>query len=119
MSLESGARSSPVPSVKLVPCKKKKSRDDWVTRIFAGDDTTGTKCGVTCLLACILLILSPRHARGGSRQRLREDAMANDDLESSQMGNSVGNAEAARPGRTSIADPLPQIVYTDLREWIE
>src|SRR5258708_23514311 len=35
------------------------------------------------------------------------------------MGNSVGNAEAARPGRTSIADPLPQIVYTDLREWIE
>ncbi len=45
--------------------------------------------------------------------------MANDDLESSQMGNSVGNAEAARPGRTSIADPLPQIGYTDLREWIE
>src|SRR5262249_25593115 len=48
-----------------------------------------------------------------------ENAMAKDDRESLQMGNAIGNAQAAKAGCTSVAGLRPQIAYTDLREWIE
>src|SRR5215510_14610271 len=44
--------------------------------------------------------------------------MARDDL-ASQMGNAIGDAQAARAGATPVSDLRPRLAYTDLREWIE
>src|ERR1700730_4320815 len=48
-----------------------------------------------------------------------ETRMAKDDPKSSEMGNAIDNAQAARAGGTSVSDLRPQVAYTDLREWIE
>src|SRR5262249_2284035 len=50
--------------------------------------------------------------------RRTENTMARDDL-ASQMGNAIGDAQAARAGATPVSDLPPRLAYTDLREWIE
>src|SRR5271163_2653538 len=48
-----------------------------------------------------------------------ENAMPKDDPNSSGTGTAVGGAETARGGSAAASGPVPQIAYTDLREWIE
>src|SRR6266566_7251364 len=47
-----------------------------------------------------------------------ENTMAKDDL-ASEMGNAIGDTQAARAGATPATDLHPHLAYTDLREWIE